>query len=131
MKLLVADAFPKDRLADLAALGIEVEHRADVSLGSHFFNDLVESSMLYLALHPTRPGDRIDEARLRTAPSRLPELLPDDARLGGVVRIVDLPLEGDGRVLRLHADCVRQAVICYLDGASARPDDGERPLHPR
>jgi D-3-phosphoglycerate dehydrogenase / 2-oxoglutarate reductase len=31
MKILVADAFPKDRLADLVALGLEVEHRADVS----------------------------------------------------------------------------------------------------
>ncbi|BDG01230.1 3-phosphoglycerate dehydrogenase family protein [Anaeromyxobacter oryzae] len=33
MKILVADAFPKDRLSDLAALGLEVEHRADVSAG--------------------------------------------------------------------------------------------------
>ncbi len=31
MKILVADAFPKDRLADLARLGLAVEHRADVS----------------------------------------------------------------------------------------------------
>jgi D-3-phosphoglycerate dehydrogenase len=31
MKLLVADAFPAERLADLTALGLEVEHRADVS----------------------------------------------------------------------------------------------------
>jgi D-3-phosphoglycerate dehydrogenase len=30
MKVLVADAFPEERLADLAALGAEVEHRADV-----------------------------------------------------------------------------------------------------
>jgi D-3-phosphoglycerate dehydrogenase len=30
MKVLVADSFPKDRLADLAALGVEVEHRADL-----------------------------------------------------------------------------------------------------
>ncbi len=30
MKLLVADAFPKDRLQDLAALGLKVDHRADV-----------------------------------------------------------------------------------------------------
>ena len=29
----------------------------DVSLGTHFFNDLVESNMLYLAVHPTRRGD--------------------------------------------------------------------------
>jgi D-3-phosphoglycerate dehydrogenase len=31
MKVLIADAFPKERLADLAALGLEVEHRADVT----------------------------------------------------------------------------------------------------
>ncbi len=31
MKVLIADAFPKDRLADVAALGLQVEHRADVS----------------------------------------------------------------------------------------------------
>jgi D-3-phosphoglycerate dehydrogenase len=31
MKLLVADAFPRDRLADLAALGLEVVHRPDVT----------------------------------------------------------------------------------------------------
>ncbi len=32
MKVLVADAFPKERLADLTALGLTVEHRADVSV---------------------------------------------------------------------------------------------------
>jgi D-3-phosphoglycerate dehydrogenase len=31
MKILVADAFPKERLQDLAALGLAVEHRADVA----------------------------------------------------------------------------------------------------
>jgi len=31
LKLLVADAFPKERLADLAALGLEVSHRPDVT----------------------------------------------------------------------------------------------------
>jgi D-3-phosphoglycerate dehydrogenase len=31
VKILVADSFPKDRLAEFSALGLEVEHRADVS----------------------------------------------------------------------------------------------------
>ncbi len=30
MKVLIADAFPKERLADIAALGLELEHRPDV-----------------------------------------------------------------------------------------------------
>jgi D-3-phosphoglycerate dehydrogenase / 2-oxoglutarate reductase len=32
VKVLVADAFPKDRLADVAALGLEVEHRPDLKV---------------------------------------------------------------------------------------------------
>ncbi len=30
MKILIADAFPKERLADITALGLELEHRPDV-----------------------------------------------------------------------------------------------------
>jgi hypothetical protein len=86
----------------------------DVSLGSHFFNDLVEEDMLYVALYPAYPGYALDEARLRAAPNRLPALLPDDAPMARVVRVIDLPLEGDGRALWLHADCVRQSVVCHL-----------------
>jgi hypothetical protein len=86
----------------------------DVSLGSHFFNDLVEADMLYVALYPTRPGHRLDEQRLRAAPNRLGELLPDDARLAQVVRVVDFPLPGDARRPWLNADCVKQEVVCYL-----------------
>ena len=43
----------------------------DVSLGSHFFNDLVEESMLYVALYPAHPGHLLDEPRLRAAPNLL------------------------------------------------------------
>jgi hypothetical protein len=84
----------------------------DVSLGSHFFNDLVEESMLYLALFPGLTGHALDEARLRAAPNRLAALLPDDARLAEVVRVVDFPPHGD-RTLWLNADCVRQEAVCY------------------
>jgi hypothetical protein len=95
----------------------------DVSLGSHFFNDLVESSLLYLAVFPGRAGHALGEALLRGAPNRLPALLPDDARLADVVRVVDFPLPGDPRALWLNADCVRQEALCYV-GA---PPPAERP----
>ena len=86
----------------------------DVSLGSHFFNDLVEENMLYVALYPAYPGYALDERRLRSEPNRLADLLPDDAKMAHVVRIVDFPLSGDGRTLWLNANCVRQDVLCYL-----------------
>jgi hypothetical protein len=88
----------------------------DVSLGSHFFNDLVESNMLYLGLYSARAGHRLDEERLRAAPNRLAELLPDDARMASVIRVLDFPGD-DGRELWLNANCVEQEVLCYLQGA--------------
>jgi pyruvate, water dikinase len=87
----------------------------DVSLGSHFFNDLVEESMLYVALYPAHPGHALDEARLRLAPNRLPELLPDDARMAGVVRVIEFSRD-DGNLLWLNCDCVRQEAVGYLEG---------------
>jgi len=86
----------------------------DVSLGSHFFNDLVEQEMLYLALYPGYPGHLLDEPRLRALPNRLAELLPDDARLAEVVRVIDFPLPGDGRTLWLNASCVAQEAVTWL-----------------
>jgi hypothetical protein len=96
----------------------------DVSLGSHFFNDLVESNMLYLAVYPDRPGYRLHEALLRSETNRLAELLPEDARIAEIVRVIDFPLRGDGRSLWLNADCVRQEALCYLaaPAAAERPD---------
>ncbi|GEJ58085.1 PEP/pyruvate-binding domain-containing protein [Anaeromyxobacter diazotrophicus] len=86
----------------------------DVSLGSHFFNDLVEENILYLAVYPTYVGHAFERERLLAAPNRLPELLPDDARLAEVVRVIDFPLPGDARTLWLDASCVRQEASCYL-----------------
>jgi pyruvate, water dikinase len=91
----------------------------DVSLGSHFFNDLVEESILYVALYPGYPGHGLDEARLRAAPNRLAELVPDDSRMAAVVRVIDFPLEGRG--VWLNARCVEQEVTCWFEPAS-HPD---------
>ena len=88
----------------------------DVSLGSHFFNDLVEESMLYVALYPAHPGHLLDEPRLRAAENLLPALLPDDARMAGVIRVVDFTSENGG-LLWLNCDCVRQEAVGYLERA--------------
>jgi hypothetical protein len=87
----------------------------DVSLGSHFFNDLVEESMLYVALYPAHPGHLLDEARLRASTNRLADLLPDDARMATVIRVIDFSSE-DGGLLWLNCDCVRQEAVGYLEG---------------
>ena len=53
------------------------------------------------------------------------DLLPDDARLAEVVRVVDFPRPDDGRSLWLNASCIDQRVVCYL----APPAGYPRPPH--
>src|SRR3990172_3625139 len=95
-------------------IGVGMPVVPDVSLGTHFFNDLVEANMLYLAVHPTRRGDSLNMKFLAGARNLLAELLPEDAEWAGVVRVIDVPESGDGRVLYLNADSFRQRVVCYL-----------------
>jgi pyruvate, water dikinase len=88
----------------------------DVSLGTHFFNDLVENDMLYLALFPKRESNYWNHAFLDASPNRLAELLPGDAQWSEAVRVIDLPPAGHrGTGARLPADALSQQVICYLD----------------
>ena len=95
-------------------IGVGMPVVPDVSLGTHFFNDLVEANMLYLAVHPTRRGDSLNLKFLAGARNRLAELLPEDAEWAGVVRVIDFPDAGDGRVPYLNANSFRQRVVCYL-----------------
>ncbi|HSW51140.1 MAG TPA: PEP/pyruvate-binding domain-containing protein, partial [Bryobacteraceae bacterium] len=51
----------------------------DVSLGTHFFNDLVEMQILYLALVPGKEGNRVNADFIERAPNRLSALLPQES----------------------------------------------------
>jgi hypothetical protein len=94
----------------------------DVSLGTHFFNDLVEWDMLYLALFPGRPGNAWSLSFFEGSPNRLAELLPEAAQWSHAVRVIDLPNAPD-ETLTLWASAIEQRVLCYLQ----RPAQPEGP----
>ena len=85
----------------------------DVSLGTHFFNDLVEMQILYLALVPGKEGNCVNANFVEQAPNQLSALIPEEAAWANAVRVIDPA----GRVLRLHADALHQTAICYFDTA--------------
>ncbi len=84
----------------------------DVSLGTHFFNDLVEHDMLYVAYFPKKTGNSINDEWFRKAPSRLLELERGAAGLAEVVRVIDC---GDaGQRVWLRADTTEQEALVFL-----------------
>ena len=87
----------------------------DVSLGTHVFNDLVESQILYLALTPGREGNYVNAAVFEQAPNLLARLLPDEAVWADAVRVIDpADIAARGK-LRIYADALRQCSVCYFD----------------
>jgi hypothetical protein len=87
----------------------------DVSLGTHFFSDLVETDILYLALFPQRQDSRLNEAFFAEQPNRLVELLPNAAEWARCIRVIDLPNAACPLALRLNANTLKQNVFCYLE----------------
>ncbi len=85
----------------------------DVSLGTHFFNDLVEMDMLYLAVYPEKKGYFLNEELLLNAPNQLELLYPDGKSMVNVVRVID---SSKDFVMRLNANCITQECICYFSG---------------
>ena len=73
----------------------------DLSFGTHFFQDLVESRIRYLPLYPDDPGIAFNERFLLNAPNLLPEMLPEMAHLGDVLRVIDVAAASEGRILRV------------------------------
>ena len=84
----------------------------DISLGTHFFNDLVEMDMLYLAVYPNRAESIYRAEFFEQADNRLSEILPDAAEWSNVVRVID-----GKTALGLHMDTLRQKGICYVKDA--------------
>lgn len=86
----------------------------DVSLGTHFFNDLVEHEMLYLAYFPRKTDNFLDVEWFRQAPSRLLELEPTAGPLADVVRVIDCDKMPGGVWLR--ADATAQSAMVFRAG---------------
>ncbi|MCL4759101.1 MAG: pyruvate, phosphate dikinase [Rhodocyclaceae bacterium] len=87
----------------------------DVSLGTHFLNELIEADVLYFALFPRREGNHLDEAALLALPNQLPALLPelpDIGRWAGVVHVADPPPDA----FVLYADAMGQRVALAASG---------------
>ena len=73
----------------------------DLSFGTHFFQDLVESNIRYLALYPDEPGNIFAGDFFRTSANSLPELLPEYEFLAPVLRVIDVPAVTGGSELEV------------------------------
>jgi hypothetical protein len=86
----------------------------EVSFGTHFFQDLVESSIRYLPLYPDDPGIVFNRAFLMDAHNQFAPLVPEYADLAGTIRVIDVPAAAGGQVLKVLMNADQDEAIGYL-----------------
>ncbi|MFC1584863.1 PEP/pyruvate-binding domain-containing protein [Fibrobacterota bacterium] len=86
----------------------------DVSLGTHFFNDLVDLDMLYLAIYPERPEDFVNLDLLDNVSNNLKALIPEADSWSPVVKVIEAVCIKGQPSLYLNANSMGQKGVCYL-----------------
>jgi hypothetical protein len=95
-------------LAEIAYEGSNL--MPELSFGTHFFQDLVESDIFYVALFPGQTGTVFNKVKLDELPNRLTEVLPESSKYANVVRFYELR----DRKLRIVSDIACRKVTCFF-----------------
>jgi len=82
----------------------------DLSFGTHFFQDLVEMNIFYMAIYPDREKVFFNTDWMQAMPNLLGEIVPEGKRYAGIVRVHDVKNSN----LRLLSNVVTQEMICYF-----------------
>lgn len=86
----------------------------DLSFGTHFFQDLVEAKIRYLALFPDEEGNVFNDVFFKGAPNILATLLPEYASLQHAVRVIDIPQASGGCELNVLMDGEKDQALGFL-----------------
>ncbi len=99
----------------LVEIGISIDGgRPELSHGTHFFNDLVESGIVVLALWPDDQQSRFDWSFFRNSANSLEEIAPEEAELAPYLRVIEIPGVSAGKFLHLYMDGEHENAVAFL-----------------
>ena len=112
VKVSYADIYNTRMLIEIAMArnGISPE----VSYGTHFFQDLVESKIYPLSLYPDNPGVILNQQFIQNTPNCLPVLLPSDSVYVDYIKVIDVPRAAQGKLLRVVMNAEEGRALGYL-----------------
>ena len=89
----------------------------ELSFGTHFFQDLVESNIRYLPLYPDQGEDLFNEKLLLESDNKLSDVLPSYKNFEDVVRVVKVSEIIPGGTLAVVMDGEANEALAYLKPA--------------
>jgi len=94
-------------------------HVPDVSYGTHFFLDLVESQIIYLPLYPDDPAAEFNRDFFLTSPNKLGNFFGEFSRFEPFIKVIDVPSAAGGKTAQVVADPRNGKALCYLADLTA------------
>ncbi|HUT54022.1 MAG TPA: PEP/pyruvate-binding domain-containing protein [bacterium] len=95
-------------------------HVPELSYGTHFFQDLVEASIIYLPVFPADPDAGFNRAFFDHAPNILSRLVPAANMFEEFIKVIDVPAAAPGNFAQVVADPRKYKAICFLAEETAR-----------
>ncbi len=101
-----------NRVAVLAEVAYEGGNlMPELSFGTHFFQDLVETDIFYVAIFPEKQGAIFNKKWFLQMSNLLTEFLPDSSKYVDAVRVY----ETNDEQLQVMCDILSQKVICFFE----------------
>ncbi len=94
----------------------------DLSFGTHFFQDLVESGIRYLPLYPNDDDVIFNERFLLGSQNILADVLPEFEYLSTAVRLIDVPKSRSGMVLKVLMNADLDEALGILTSPGTGPE---------
>ncbi|MCD6092216.1 MAG: hypothetical protein J7J72_12030 [Bacteroidales bacterium] len=94
------------------------EYTADLSFGTHFFQDLMEANIRYLPLYPDESPCIFNETLLTQTESVFADLLPEYTALCNVIKVIDIPATFENNVLNIAMNAKQGKALAYIGGTN-------------
>lgn len=86
----------------------------ELSFGTHFFQDLVESNIAYIPLYPDDKDIIFAECFFKNQPNHLEEILPQYKKLSSVLRVIDITKFDKEKVLSVYMNADLNQAVAFL-----------------
>jgi hypothetical protein len=83
----------------------------DLSFGTHFFQDMVELNIFYMAIYPEQEKVIFNTSAMESMPNIMENISSEDRQYADVVRVYDVREKN----LILFSDIVAQEMVCFFE----------------
>ncbi len=90
------------------------QYKPDLSFGTHFFQDLVESDIKYIPLYPEDKSAFFNFDFINNSENILERLVPEYSEISSAIKVINVSESSNGSILRILMNADEEQAIAFL-----------------